>query len=81
MVFRMALKKKDPDVSERVKLAHEIQHFFRYKYKNNWVSEKELKYHSRMHNQVFNELVKRGFIERKKMHFGYKYRWNASMPI
>lgn len=76
----MPRKKEDPDTSERVKLAHEIQHFFRYKYKNSWVSEKELKYHSRMYNQVFNELVQRGFIERKKTHFGYQYRWKARMP-
>jgi hypothetical protein len=77
----MPRKKEDPDTSERVKLAHEIQQFFMYKMKkNNWVSEKELKYHSRMHNQVFNELVKRGLIERKKTHFGYKYRWNSVMP-
>ncbi|MBW2971601.1 hypothetical protein KY359_01065, partial [Candidatus Woesearchaeota archaeon] len=70
----MPRKKEDPDTTERVKLSHEIQHFFTYNFKKNaWVSEKELKYHSRMHNQVFNELVKRGFIERKKTPFGYNY--------
>ena len=76
----MQRKKEDPDVSERARLAHEIQHFFRYKYKGGWVSEKELKYHSRMHNQVFNELVSRGFIERKKTYFGHKYRWKSAFP-
>ena len=76
----MPRKKNDPDVNERIKLAHEIQQFFRYKYKGTWVSEKELKYHNRMHNQVFNELVRKGFIERKKTHFGYKYKWKAMMP-
>ena len=74
------MPKEDPDISERVKLAHEIQQFFKYQHKDQWVSEKHLKYHSRMHNQVFNELVKRGFIERKKMPFGYNYRWKAQMP-
>ena len=73
-------KKEDPDTAERVKLAHEIQHSFIHNYKNNWVSEKELKYHDRLHNQVFNELVKRGFIERKKTYYGYTYRWNAALP-
>lgn len=77
----MTDKKDDPDVSENVKLAHEIQHFFRYKVKkDNWVSEKELKYHSRKHNQVFNELVRRGFIERKKTPYGHSYRWKSMMP-
>ena len=76
----MLRKKEDSDVSEKAKLAHEIQQFFMYNYKNRWVGEKELKYHSRMHNQVFNELVRRGFIERKKTHFGYRYRWKAAKP-
>ncbi|MBW2972381.1 hypothetical protein KY359_05070 [Candidatus Woesearchaeota archaeon] len=77
----MSRKKEDPDTAERVRLAHEIQQFFMYKVKkDNWVSEQELKNHSRMHNQVFNELVKRGFIERKKTPFGYNYRWKAEMP-
>ena len=76
----MPLKKEDPDTSAKVKLAHEIQHFFMYMHKGQWVSEKELKQHSRMHEQVFNELVKRDFIERKKTPFGYNYRWKAIMP-
>ncbi|MFH1064492.1 MAG: hypothetical protein V1729_05405 [Candidatus Woesearchaeota archaeon] len=73
----MPRKKEDPDTTDRVKLAHEIQQFFMYKYQNNWVSEQELKNHSRAHNQIFNDLVKRGLIERKKTHFGYKYKWKA----
>ena len=76
----MPLKKEDPDISKRVKLAHEIQHFFMYRHKGQWVSEKELKQHSRMHEQVFNNLIQRGFIERKKTHLGYNYRWKAMMP-
>ena len=70
---------KDPDVSEKVILAHEIQNFFRYR-RGKWISEKELKNHNRAHNQVFNELVARGFIERKKSFQGYRYRWKAAMP-
>lgn len=70
----------DPDITDKVKLAWEIQNFFRYSNGNRWVPEKELKNHSREHNQVFNELVKRGFIERKKNWQGYTYRWNAKMP-
>lgn len=72
--------KEDPDVSSKVKLAHEIQQFFMYTYGNNWVSEKELKNHSREHNQVFNELVRRGFIERKKTIQGYSYKWKVPYP-
>ncbi len=73
-------KNEDPDTAERVQLAHEIQHFFMYNYGNRWVREQELKNHSRMHNQVFNDLVNRGFIERKKTPMGYNYRWKAMMP-
>jgi hypothetical protein len=74
------MKKEDPDTSEKVQLAHEIQQYFMHNYKNSWVGEKQLKYHNRKHNQVFNELVKRGFIERKKTESGYQYRWKAAMP-
>ncbi len=74
------MKEKDPDTSKRTMLAHEILHSFMHNYKERWVSEKELKYHDRLHNQVFNELVDRGFIERKKTPFGYNYRWKAAMP-
>ncbi|NQU78518.1 hypothetical protein HQ545_01990 [Candidatus Woesearchaeota archaeon] len=71
---------KDPDTSEKVKLAHQILNTFKYNYNRRWVGEKELKYQSRMHNQVFNELVRRGFIEKRKTFYGYQYRWNAAMP-
>jgi len=76
----MKTPKKDPDTAENVKLAHEIQQFMLSNYKNRWVSEKEMKYHTRQHNKVFNELVRRGFIERKKTFFGYQYRWKAAPP-
>ncbi len=69
------MKKEDPDTTERIKLAHEIQQFFLYNYQQKWVKEQALKNHSRIHNQVFNELVKRGFIEKKKTVSGYSYRW------
>lgn len=74
------VKKEDPDTSEKAKLAHEIQQFFMYNYSDRWVSEKEMKNHGRAHNQVFNELVRQGFIERKKTLEGYSYRWKAHMP-
>ena len=74
------MKKDDPDTSEKVKLAHEIQQFFMYTYGGKWVSEKELRNHSREHNQVFNELVRRGFIEREKTFQGYKYKWSSKRP-
>jgi len=74
------MAKQDPDTNNKIKLAHEIQQFFKYTTGNRWVSEKELKNHSKEHNQVFNELIKRGFIERKKNWQGYSYRWKAKMP-
>ena len=70
----------DPDTSSKIVLAHEIQQYFMYTMGDNWVSEKEMKNHSREHNQVFNELVKQGFIERKKTWNGFQYRWKAEMP-
>ncbi|HII72426.1 TPA: hypothetical protein HA265_06750 [Candidatus Woesearchaeota archaeon] len=74
------MKKEDPDTSKKMELAHQIQQSFLYNFGNRWVGEKELKYQSREHNQVFNELVRRGFIERKKTWNGYSYKWKAKMP-
>jgi hypothetical protein len=76
----MRRDKSDPAVSEKANLAHEIQQFFMYNYSNRWVPEKELKYHSRAHNQVFNELVRQRFIERKRSQSGYTYKWKAPFP-
>jgi len=75
---RIAKKKQDdPDTGEKIELAHEIKHFFMHNYKNEWVSEKMLKYHNRAHNQAFNDLVRRGFIQRKKTFCGYQYKWKG----
>lgn len=72
---------KDPDTSEKVIIAHEIQNRFRYKSGGEWVNDKEFRNKNRTYTQVFNELISRGFIERKKTHFGYKYRWKAHHPM
>ncbi len=74
------MKKNDPDTAEDVILAHEIKNFFKYNYSDRWVSESQMKNHSRQHNKVFNKLVREGFIARKKTWNGYSYKWNAQMP-
>jgi hypothetical protein len=64
----------------RLDYAHEIQHIFRYHYKNDWVSQSFINQHNRLWIQTFNDLVKQGFIEKKKSQTGYVYRWSAVYP-
>lgn len=59
---------------------HEIQHLFMYTYKDQWISGTMFAHKSRLWVQAFNELVKEGFIERKKEYPGYKYKWKAQTP-
>ncbi|MBR9700110.1 hypothetical protein GOV09_06645, partial [Candidatus Woesearchaeota archaeon] len=59
---------------------HEIQQIFRYHYKDEWVNQAFINSHSRLWIQAFNDLVKQGFIQRKKTGEGYKYKWIAAFP-
>lgn len=70
------MKKED----KKLNYAHEIQHLFRYHYKNDWVDQSFINQHDRLWIQTFNDLVKQGFIERKKTVDGYNYRWAAKFP-
>ena len=73
------MKKEEKELS-KLDRAHEIQHLFRYHYKNDWVSQAFINSHDRLWVQAFNNLVKQGFIERKKTIDGYVYRWAAAFP-
>ncbi len=59
---------------------HEIQQLFRYHYKDDWVSQAFINQHDRLWIQAFNDLVKEGFIQRKKTANGFIYRWQARYP-
>ena len=59
---------------------HEIQQIFRYRYKNEWVSQSFINSHDRLWIQAFNDLVKQKFIDKKKTATGYNYRWSSSFP-
>jgi hypothetical protein len=65
----------------KLNLAHEIQQTFRYQYRDQWCSQAFINSHSRLWIQVFNLLVKEGFIEKKKSQDGNKYRWIAMHPL
>ena len=74
------MKDKDPDCTKKIDYSHAIMLEFRYNYRNRWVSTKELMQKDRLWQQAFNDLVKKGFIERKKTYQGYSYRWKARFP-
>ena len=60
--------------------AAEIMHMFKYFYKDEWAPDNIFNGKTRIWIHVFNELVKQGFIERKKFPRGYKYKWKAQWP-
>jgi methionyl-tRNA synthetase len=74
------MREKDPDCTKKIDYAHAIMQDFRYRYKDRWVSTKELMQKDRLWQKTFNDLIKQGFIERKKTHQGYSYRWRATLP-
>ena len=75
------MKKEESEKDlKKLECAHEIQHLFRYHYKSEWVSQSFINQHDRLWIQAFNDLVKQGFIERKKTVNGYVYRWAAAYP-
>ena len=70
---------KEKDL-QKLNYAHEIQHLFRYHYKEDWVSQSFINKHDRLWIQAFNDLVKQSFIKRKKTPTGYVYKWVAAFP-
>ena len=59
----------------------EIMHLFRYFYKDQWAPGHIFDGKTRIWVKVFNDLVKKGFIKRKKTDYGYEYKWVANFPI
>jgi hypothetical protein len=70
----------DPDTAEEVDIAHGIMHMFQYQYRERWVEEQALFGNSRLWTKVFNDLVRKGFIERKRTFSGYRYKWKGRFP-
>jgi len=66
--------------SEKEEAYAEIMYMFRYYYKNEWAPENIFDGKSRVWVQSFNELVKQGFIKRRKKSMGYQYKWAAAWP-
>jgi len=65
---------------KKINYAHEIQHLFRYHYRNEWVSQAFINQHDRLWIQAFNDLVEQGFIKKKKSGIGMRYKWIAAFP-
>mgnify|MGYP001573038010 CR=1 FL=1 len=59
----------------------EIMHMFRYQYRDEWAPGHIFDGRSRVWVAVFNDLIKQGFIERKKAESGFQYRWAAQFPM
>jgi hypothetical protein len=66
--------------NKKIDIAHEIQILFMYQYKDKDVDQKFINSHSRQWIAVFNDLIKKGFIERRKTQTGYRYKWIAKFP-
>jgi hypothetical protein len=66
---------KDPDTTLKVQLAHQIKNFFQLRHNGKWVNDKELMKHDRLYEQVFNDLVNKGFIKKRKNNMIYEYKW------
>jgi hypothetical protein len=69
--------KKD---QEKQQAYAEIMHLFRYFYKDAWAPGNMFDNKSRVWIQCFNELVKQGYILKKKVYPGYKYKWAGVWP-
>jgi len=75
-MLMLKLKMKD----EKQEAYAEIMHMFRYHYKHEWAPESIFDGKSRIWIQSFNELIKKGFINRRKKDVGYQYKWVAAWP-
>lgn len=71
---------KDPDVSREAATGHAIMHMFQYNYRDCWVPERAIFRQDRLWVKVFNDLVERGLIVRRKTATGYQYRWAGQFP-
>ena len=71
------MNKKD---KEKQAAYAEIIHMFRYFYKDSWAPGNIFDGKSRVWMQAFNDLVKQGYILRKKEYPGYKYKWAGVWP-
>ena len=58
----------------------EIMHMFRYFYKNAWAPGNIFDGNPRIWIQAFNDLVKQGFILKKKKYPGHNYKWSGVWP-
>jgi len=65
---------------EQEQAAAEIMHLFRYFYKDQWAPGNLFDGKSRIWIQVFNDLIKKGIIKRKKTNTGYNYKWAGVFP-
>jgi hypothetical protein len=73
LTFRM-------DNAQRELLTAEIMTFFRHNYRDRWAPDNIFDNRTREWVLVFNDLVKQGFIKRRKTPFGYEYKWQAAWP-
>jgi len=60
---------------EKIHLANQIRALFLTKWANKWVPESELRQQNRLWSQVFQELVKQNYIEKKRDGTITKYKW------
>jgi len=60
--------------------AAEIMHTFKYYFRDQWMPGHLFDGKSRIWVKVFNDLIKQGFIRRKKKSLSFQYKWVAQFP-
>ena len=67
-------------IMKKEKESAEIMYMFRYYYHSTWAPGHIFDGKSRLWIQAFNDLIKQGFIKRKKTEHGFNYKWVGQFP-
>jgi hypothetical protein len=69
-----------PSENEKTTASAEIMYMFKYQFRDDWAPESVFAGKTRVWVKVFNELVEKGFITKKKKVPGWQYKWMAAYP-
>jgi hypothetical protein len=64
---------------EKRHIADSIRFLFLTKWRGKWIAESELRQQNRLWSQVFQELVKQDFIDKKQEGITTKYKWKEPL--
>ena len=64
---------------EKRHIVDQIRILFLTQWANKWIPESELRQQNRLWSQVFQELVKQNYIEKKKDGLVIRYKWKEPL--